>query len=557
MNEINIFRAQFRSIRELAPAGLVPFIIAVILIQFILVSFMPPTDFDSLSCYIVRIYFERIGPLKQTATLETLWMFPKFFDYLHGPLLDFGAFYCLPNFALFLAVLYLIVTRLDARTAIIALCLVFAAQPIVVSAVGAKNDITIGLFGILAWWAICRRENSVSYLPVAILGLCALVGTKYHGAIIAAPLTVALGYQLIRSRRPNGLAILLLVLLMPIYWYVSSAGVYLDNLASYRTPFPTPDYVHDLGLTPQHGIAKNLYVLTVGTIVEMFDLAGYLLDLVLGGQTWKVYSPLTLNTKYLGYAIMPNAHNMVWGLPLLVVLTANAFILVRRRSSFASRVAAASALLYVTVVVLTVRYNNYTARYLLASYLIGLIPTAELIAGYWPYLSTGARSLIKAASVATVAVISTHAALFSSEHPIVSHTERNYVYNIAWPRPSILYSLADPDRLFFQVWAGHWSVYQFQRANIARADTIAIINPIQGNDTPILLPFLRAHPPENTRIINYRNGQKWDRSLCPDVKFVWVFKGEELDDDRYEAVYRVPAGGSQAINIFRRKPDAC
>ncbi len=161
-------------------------------ILFLCVFWVPGNDYDTLTSYITRIKLEEFGDLHQTATLELQYLFPKFFDYLHKPLLELGYFTTLPSFVLFFAGCLVLFLPLTHRERLVCAVFIMACPPVLVATTSFKNDLPLACFGLLAWYAIFIRSRSSSYLPFALLALAALAGTKWHGFFLIAPLGIGL-----------------------------------------------------------------------------------------------------------------------------------------------------------------------------------------------------------------------------------------------------------------------------------------------------------------------------------------------------------------------------
>jgi hypothetical protein len=516
-------------------------------ILFLLMFWVPGNDFDTMSSYIARIKLEEFGDLHQTATFELQYLFPKFFDYLHKPFLELSYFTTFPNFALALVALLVLALTMNFKERKIALAFVMACPPILLAMTSLKNDLALGCFAVLAWYCIFIRPNSVTYLAFSLLALCALVGTKWHGLFIVLPLGVGLVFQLIRTRRPDIKAIAVALLMSPSYWLVSSAGVYFDNLSRYGSPTPVPTYLRGQ-MVPLSHLPLNIYQFMSSTFMDTFDIPLYLIDSHLQWKIWSYLEEITAGGRGHGYAFVVNSCVGGFGILLLFVLGSAVHSLVRRKDPLAVRAAAATALCYTILVLASIEYSSWINRYFLPSFMLGLIPAVRLVERLKlprfavPFIITYAF------------VMSLQALLLNQEKflvPVTNYTLDGFHYKY----PAIYHDLLKRDRLYFNVWSGYVHIYEELSKEVQPSDGLIVYNPsVGGENPPFLYPLIKDRSPANTRVINVRNGGQWDASLCPDFRYVLVYKGR-LDDPHYEEVYSYD--GDREMNLYRRVREGC
>ena len=127
MDELDIkpFNIKFDKLINALPTYLIYYLIFFLSITILLSFWIPSNDYDSMSSYIARTKLEEFGNLRETATLELQYVFPKFFDYLHIPFLKLGYFMSFPNLFLFTILLYLIIRFFNTKAAIVSIFFIF------------------------------------------------------------------------------------------------------------------------------------------------------------------------------------------------------------------------------------------------------------------------------------------------------------------------------------------------------------------------------------------------------------------------------------------------
>jgi hypothetical protein len=497
------------------------FLAAYFFILFLCVFWIPGNDFDTMSSYIARIKLEEFGDLHQTATLELQYLFPKFFDYLHKPFLEWGYFTTLPTFALFLATCLVLASVFTLKEKKVFLVFVMICPPILLALTSLKNDLALGCFAVLAWYCICVRRNSVSYMAVGILSLCALIGTKWHGFFVLPPLGAVFLYQLIRTHRPDARAFAVTALMLPLYWYVSSANVYLDNLVHFHRLTPRPIWL--ASQTPHiKDVAINLYRFIVSSILDSFDVPFFLIDEHTGWKIWPVLQAISAGGKQYSYAYIVNSEFSAFGISILFVLGVAVYSLCRSKDTPAVKCAAAAALFYTCAVLCFVPYSSWTNRYFLTGYLLALIPAVQIAA------RLKASKKIVILILAYAGLMSLQALLMDQERRLVPMTQ-SAPDGSRIPLSTIYGDLRDRDRLYFEVWSGYVHIYEELQKDVQLSDGLVFVNEAKDGDVPFLYPLIKDRSPANTRIINLRNSMTWDPQLCWDFPYVLVYKGTALN----------------------------
>jgi hypothetical protein len=504
------------AVRQAMPRFIFVYLCGVYLVLALLVWWVPACDFDSMTSYLARIQLERIGPLRETGTLEIQYLFPKFFDYLHAPFLDWGWFTTLPNFALFTAMLVAAVWRLPTAVAVRFILGLAICSPVLVTVTAAKNDITLALLGMLCWfWIYYARTDRPWYLAVAMLLVSALAGTKWHGLVLAPMLAALAGIQVLRARALSRAAMLTLLLALPLAWYVSSASVYVENLRCEGTICPRPDF-----LTEQVSIRRNLWAFGTNNLLETFEIPFYCADTFLHGEIWKVLKWATKNGKAWNYAVMPNTHVTVYGFPLLAVIAASLAALVLRNVPRSVRACGLLSVAYCAVLLCCFRYSTWYGRYFLPTYVFGLIPFAFLarqfvLSGPWRWTF-----------YAYLIFVSAQSTLLNQEKRLLPFTLYMAEADQFASYKTIFADRFDRDALYFHVWTGHLKPYQILRDRMSSRHRLLIVNYLEGNNVPFLYPYIRGREGYNTRIVNLRRGQAIPEDAQRDFDFVLAFAGE-------------------------------
>ena len=534
--------AAFGELRRASPV-MFAMLSGVYLALLLLAIWVPANDFDTMSSYLCAVKLEEFGPIRQTATMEMQYVFPRFFDRLHAPFLKLGWFHAFPTFALFTACVALVVGAFERPVPARWLLGLAAAAPVLVGVTSAKNDLALALFAFLAWYAIHSLRPSAAWYPaVCLLASAALVGTKWFGLLVAPLLLGCLGWQLARERAITRRAVLVTLLALPALWWVSSAETYLDNLRYDGQLCPVPPIPDHLRMPPG-GFARNAASFAVNNALETFEVPLYVADYkYLDGRLWPHLKRLTFDGKAYTYAVAPHSHIAAFGFPMLLVVGACVVAVVRRGVPGPVRASAAVALVYLVCCFESFAYSTWVNRYFLVTYVMGLLPLAHLTAAWRP--GRAVRLLL----AGWVAFVCYQSLAWNMEKPLV---KRNLYYanvNQRYEKPSIFPRLADRDRLYYVVWTGHEYVHDYLRANVAPADPLLIVNRYARDGVPFLYPHLKDRRPENTLIVSDRFGQAPPPGFEDRFEFVMVFDGG-LANPRYAEAYRFAD-----VVIYRRLP---
>lgn len=508
---------------------------------FLIVFWIPSDDFDSQSTYLVRIKLEEFGDLTKIGTLPIEWTFPKFFDYLHAPFLKLGYFECLPGYLSVVLIVVLLAVTLRRQVALTAVLLVFAASPILTAATSAKDDIGIAVFGLLSLFVIYTVRNPALFLPLALLPVCALVGTKFHGVILALPLLVLIGIKGFRDKLYHFRSLPLLLALVPLYLLFSSFDTYRSNVVLYHTPFPI--FPYQGGRSTLGYLPLNLYRMVSCSLVDTFDWLWYLMEETTGARLFPTLSSLTLNAKVWNYVVMPNSCFSSFGFFLPVALACSVRGLFKfKRLSFCWS-ASLLAVFYALGVLAAYVYTSWAARYFLAAYVLSIPALAstigELRSRWWR------RGLMTVALLSSLNVL-----LWNQERMILPLSGHYGESGIGWQHPSMLPDILDRDKLRFLVWTGYYTCYQLMEQDVKRQDSLTVISTAVPLDVPFLLPFIRNRDGANTRVINNKpEADAFVEDKNRPSQFIWTYK-YTVSAPGWKLLYTYP--GSHEISLYER-----
>jgi hypothetical protein len=482
------FKNQFRDVKEALGGLLFYLLLAIYLLNAIWMVWVPANDFDTMSSYLARIKLEEFGPLKETATLEIQYLFPKFFDYLHAPLLKLGYFITLPNFFLFTVVLLVLIRGFPARQAAWGILLLFFCPAILMTMTTAKNDISLGLLGFLAWYVISYWKTSWFYVAASVALIAMLVGTKWHGVVLAGILSLYLAYALFSQKEGKLKKILIALPFTPLYVYFSSLTVYLANYRDYGSLMPRPAY-----LERHTDILLNFRNFAVSQVLDTIEAPLSIIQLLVKGSI----GPLTYGFGKVDRSILIGASDFTTcGILLLLVLLASGIVLFKKNSTTALRVAAFLCLFYCVLITCLFPYFTFVNRYYLAAYILGIAPAISLCRHWAPRQYSGWL-------FAFFLIFSSYAVLTNGEKRLV---QLKAVENGDITRYKPMYTrLPDRDALYFNVWTGYQNIFDFMQSHITQNQSLLIINSAQGGDVPFLYPLIKDRLATNTQIINTHN----------------------------------------------------
>lgn len=543
-------QARLAAIRSHLSPAMLGYLAAAYALMLLPAFWVPGNDFDSMTSYVTRIKLEQLGPLRETATLEIQYTFPKFFDYLHAPFLRWGYFTVFPSFALFHVLLAILALGFRPRIALAALYLVGICQPILVGATALKNDLALGVFALVAWRLIFYLPKSPFYPAACGLALAALAGTKWHGFLLAAPLGLCWLWQLGVGRKGSWAGLWVLACSLPVLWVVGSGDVYVDNLRHEGSLFPRPDFAQE----GPPNFPANLGRFAVTTALETFEVPIALADRKLRGTIWPHLQALTGGSKAWGYALLPSPLLSVYGISILVVIAACAVAIFRRTCPRPVRAGAAIALVYLVLSLAMLRHLSSQNRYFIPTYVLGVLPTAYVASELGILRALLRRRLLRWALAAYLVVTIGHVLLFTAEKPLLSlwvytAREREYVRV-----ESIFSRFWDREAFYLESGKGYRDTFDFARSRILPSDGLLVINRATGNDAPYLYPFLMHREAANTRVVSDRTGYRLDPDFPDTFKYVLVYRGE-LDDPRYQVVHDYGGPGHFGRMLIYRRRD--
>ena len=435
------------------------------------------------------------------------------------------------------------------RIALAALYLVGICQPILVGATALKNGLALGVFALAAWYLIFYLPKSPCYPAACGLALAALVGTKWHGFLLAAPLGLCRLWQLAIGRRWSWPGLWVLACSLPALWVVASGEVYVDNLRHEGSLFPRPAFAEEA----PPSLPANLYRFAVTSALETFEVPIALADRKLRGAIWPRLQELTGGSKAWDYALLPSPLLSVYGITILLVIGACAASLFRRSCPRPVKAGAVIALVYLVLCLAVLRHLNSQNRYSIPTYVLGLLPAAYVAFDLGILRAARGRRLLRLALAAYLVLTSGHVLLLTAEKPLLSlwvykARDREYVRV-----ESILSRFWDREALYLESWKGYRETFDFVRSRILPSDGLLVINRAAGNDAPYLYPFIMHRAAANTRVVSDRAGCRLDPDFPATFQYVLVYRGE-LGDPRYQIVHDYGGPGHPGrMLIYRRR----
>lgn len=514
------------------------FLIALILFAF----WVPGNDFDSMTSYIARIKLEEFGDLRQVGTLELQYLFPKFFDYLHKPFLKLGFFTTLPNLVLLFTFMLLIIQFFPKKIALCALSLIFATHPILILVSSMKNDVALGIFAFITWFAISYLENSKWYLSICLILISCLIGIKWHGLFLALFFGVYLLYRLIKTHKPSKTSWIILIIGLPLLFYTSSAKTYIDNYLIDGSICPVPYWLQLQSKTGFKVFFLSLYHFFTTTLIETFDLPLGLLDqFIFHGKIWHFITDTLHSGKQYYYTTVHSSNYTSFGIILLISLAMSCYVYFKKsKFSLEVRIAALISLLYTITTLYYCPYAAAVNRYLITSYILSLIPFATVLA------SIRFNTTWKTIFCIYLACITTHVLLGNQDRRIIklklwSPGPPETVYHL-----NTIFQYGYRNKLYFHIWSGHLEIYNFMKKNIHKTDSLLFINQHQGGSVPFIYPFIKDRDAMNTGLINTRLNQTADFT-SKKWKYLFVFQGE-ITAPNYE---KIKSLGQNDISIYK------
>jgi len=511
-----------------------------LIILFVISYLIPGNDYDSLAINVVRHTLERFGPLSETATSNFNLIAPTTYDYILGFFLESGHFSTLPSFILFTSMILYIISNFENKISKIAIVILFSTQLVVISIDSLKNDLALGIFMFIAWVLICRTKYNKVYFALSLLPLCMMAGTKWFGLIMAIPFGIILIIRLLKENKRPYPDILFALALTPLYLYLSSAKVYFQNFLQYGTPFPVIPELQS-SYAGFDGLFKNLFDLLRFGVLDTFFLPFYLLDNHLKTNLWSFfYAPAKIFP--LGYSFMPSAIAGVYGITIVIVVICSILAVFSKKEDWSIRISGGLAIINIIIVLFSVNYSQFFARYMLSGFILGVIPTASIIARMRlsPWMS-------KSAFVYMI-IISMHALLFAHERPLVNFTYINQNTGSSMIPMTVWARIKDPDMLYFGMWSGYWDIYKIYRKTVHKSDSMIILVGGDKGSPPFLFPFVKDRDGANTRIVDLARGAKFPNNIS-DYEYIFSYESP-IKSSAFTLFYSY----GKEVQLYKKKP---
>jgi hypothetical protein len=489
------------------------------IVNALFMFWIPANDFDTMSSYLARIKLEEFGPLRETATLEIQYLFPKFFDYLHAPFLRLGYLTTLPNFFLFTLVLFTIVRGFPAKQAAWGLILLFFCPAILLTLSAAKNDISLGLLAFLAWYAISYLKDSAFYAVISLSLIAMLIGTKWHGIVLAGFFMLYLGYQIAGQKQAGLKKLLIAVPFIPFYALFGSFDVYWANYTDFGSLMPRPSYLHrDVHLL------TNISDLVVSLIIDTIEAPLHLIEYAVRGSISEFDYGFGKASRSL---LVAASDFTTCGVLLLVVVVASGIALITKRVVAPYRVAAAACLLYCAVITYIFPYNTFINRYYIPAYILGIIPLASFCKNIAPKSYQWLLMIFFLVFSSYAVICNSEKRLLPMKITVDGHIER---------LKPIYPDLLERDSLYFNLWKGYKLVFNFMQTHIKPYQSLVIVNFSQNGNAPFIYPLIKDRAAANTGIINTRYLKTNDTLKDIHADFVMTF-AEPIHLDKYQLIY--------------------
>lgn len=523
-------------LKQSTPLYFLYYIVIYLLASYLLfVFYIPGNDYDTMCSYIARIKLEDFGSLKQIATLEIQYLFPKFFDYLHAPLLKFGYFLTLPNFLLFLNLIFVLLIISSPPVCFFIIILIFSCQPLLLGSTSLKNDMSLGIFALLGWYIIFYCRNKIWFLTLSTLMVSALIGTKYHGFLLAFLLLIPLIYITYKEHLLTRTSLLLWVLFFPVFFWVSSAKIYIDNWLNYGSIMPRPDYLNPVDIS----IFTNIYKFVVVNLFQTFDIPAYLSDVYTHSSILAWEKQISLIAKEDLAILRPSPTLSAFGIIILIVIALDIFVIIRPKFSLATKTLALIAIVYLLVLLTQFSYSNWISRYFLPTYILSILPAAEAL-NQLPFKTWFSKLWVKRLLIIYAILVSLHCFLFTAEKNLLGLRVVDLNTGIASHYSSIWSKFTDRDALYFHSQDGYLEIYEYFRKNISLSDSLLIINNATGNDSPFIYPFIKNRQASNTSVLNTRYGGSYE-SLLGNYQYIMIYKGT-VKSPHYKDVFNYNKG---------------
>jgi len=468
------------------------------------VFYFPISDSDALASYVARFKLEEIGSLRQVATLSLQVVFPRFFDRLLYQCSQWEWFHALPSFSAFLIILWCLFRAVPRKSYPWVLFVLLCSPVLLTQSMSQKNDIAVASFAILGVTIASSVRNPIAFLPLCLLSMSMLVGTKWTAIPLAALIGIFTTVRLLRDPpvRPRLLTVGVILLMLPVYAYTSSAATYVENARQYGSVMPVlPDM--DESYPGQSAINLNkIPDRIVGTIIgTLVDVGRLPLVLARDLAQTDLFPALSLGRWYLISDRFVDSHGSVGPL-LLPMLLVNLLTLAGRWGLGRYRWHAAIALLYYVIVVVKLPLSVGTSRYLLPTYVLSAPATACLLRRWIDERRRWLRRFCWALAV------------YLSSTTILLSKDRTLVQVFPDKEPFTHY-LEDHDNLMFLGLPGFIDFFKDYRKYVTLQDSLLILDDTQlehilKSEVPIIYPFLRRRVAANTAILHMDRSEPAD-----------------------------------------------
>jgi hypothetical protein len=559
-NDLPASRISWRGPREWflslgLPRWILCLLIGFLVIKFLIVWYVPVNDIDSISSYLVRNYYAQFGPLEKTATFEFLYTFPSSFDFMFGPFLKLHWFEALPNFLIFLLMLFVLFRQAPPNQHVTVFALLFSCQVLLTQMSSGKNDMALGVFALTAWWAIYSIKGSRFRIPLALFAIAALIGTKWMGVPLAGLLLIALLVEVVQERK-LGRFLLTTLFLLPLLLWVGSFQTYVTNWLTYGSPiYLSPAIDASMNSMAHVTVAHNTVTLLKTLILKSFDLGPYLLDVfVTKGALYKFFTQLLANIRY--YATPSADYSNVGGVVFLICVGLSLTCLFLKNVERSLKVSAAIALIHMAILVKKVELYPSTIRYLCSVYVLMILPSAYVLHRFTRLaylrhfiLAFGLLTMIPTLLMqrehmlmtATEVVWSPESETDSSNPPILVKVPSMFRILARHQNPPVTPypywppHLPDRDALQFMIWSGVMWSYDYFRAMVPHTASLMMVNFDTDMNSPVAIgPFLRLRDPANTEMVNVRTGTRFGnwRDNIGHFQYIMAWDGA-FSDPRY------------------------
>jgi hypothetical protein len=523
------------------------FLVLAVYLSF--VFWVPINNYDSLTTYLARFTYERYGPLSETGTQTIQSTFPRTFDILFLPFMNWGWFETLPS--LVLTGVYLICLRFwfqDKKDFFSLSLLVLSCLPVfAVTVTSSKNDAALGVFAFAALTILVFVSSERFYkLGLICTLLSLLLGTKWHGFIIAGIILAVALFSEIRASGYRKLfkQIPFTILLSPLMFFLADGVTYWRNLSKFGTLFPTSPEISIMG-TESFSFLKiinNLISIIITWFFETFDHVILMLPISSQIKTsiWGIANDMSVSPR-VRLGIFENSEISTVGIMGIIILIVSFSNYQDNKSRFFHLQIV--SFLYFCFLISFFEYSEWRNRYFLPVLML-LIPL--FISRILKLSRKGLNAFFIMSLLISFSTLG-KVLVFNQERPLISASYNDPYSKTPFAISSIFDEGSYRQALRFQVWSGYKDVDSYVRGNIQKADSFLVVNNSKDYpDPPFIEPFLRFRSVENTFFINTTDSFSWNS------EFVMIYKRSTPVDSRYSIVFDYP--GRYQIEIFQKNP---